>query len=203
MTTTMVRRARVEPAAATTRDERRVRGPRRAARRAGFTLVELLVASALSTMVLAGVLSVFLLVCRTGVRTSHYADMEAQSRVVLQLFGQDARQADSAVWVNAQTLRLTTGATQVTYRYEAAGGRFLRETAGGSRVLMTNIAGFRFLAYNLAGTSLDVAASPGAASTATKMVQVDIDLARSSASLARTTARAVSARYVLRNKPTL
>lgn len=194
MTTTMVRRE-VEGGA------RVGRGPAGGGRRGGFTLVELLVSTVVGSIVLAGVLAAFLFFCRTGVRMGHYADMERQSRVVLQRFGQDAREAEGVTWVNANTLRLTVDGAQVTYGYDAQRRRLTREAgAGGQKVLVSNIAGFRFRAYNVAGTALTLTAAN--ASAETKMVQVDIDLSRNPVAAASASAQAVSARYVLRNKGT-
>jgi prepilin-type N-terminal cleavage/methylation domain len=194
MTTTMVRPA-VERGACGGR------GAAGSSRRAGFTLTELLVASVLGSLVLAGVLTAFLFFCRTGVRMGHYAEMERQSRVVLQRFGQDAREAKAVAWVNANTLKLTHDGGEVTYVYDSARRRLTRTPAGGSESeLVSGIADFRFRAYDAAGAALTLTAAN--ASQNTKMVQIDIDLARNPVAAASTGAQAVSARYVLRNKGT-
>lgn len=188
MTTTMVRRAR----------ERRVAGARGA-----FTLAEVIVSTALGGLALAGVLAAFLFFCRAGVGLAHYNDMEAQGRELLQRFGRDARQAGAAAWTGANSLTLTVDDRAVTYAYDAARRRFTRTPAGGAtEVMATGVQGFRFSAYDLDGTELTLAGAAGAADGPTKMVQVDMDLARQSAGATGATAQAVSARYVLRNKPT-
>ncbi|HEX2861282.1 MAG TPA: prepilin-type N-terminal cleavage/methylation domain-containing protein, partial [Lacunisphaera sp.] len=52
----------------------RPRGPR------GFTLVEVLIAASLGTIVMAGVLAAFLMLVRSGVRVGNYSMMESQTR---------------------------------------------------------------------------------------------------------------------------
>lgn len=188
MTTTTVRRA----------------AERRMATRgcAGFTLAELLVATTLSSLVLAAVLTSFLFFSRAGLRLAHYSDMERQSRMVLQRFGQDAREARAVAWPNATTLRLTNDGGDITYSYDSTGRRLTRTPASGSaQVVASDITDFRFLAYDVSGAA--VALSAGDAAAKTKMVQVDIDLTRRTASAANATAQVVSARYVLRNKGAL
>ena len=172
-----------------------------AGRRKGFTLVELLVATGIGSMVVAAVMTTFVFFCRTGVRMAHYSDMERQSRGVLQRFGQDAREAKAVAWVDANTLQLTTDSGVVTYDYNSSTKRFTRTPSGGSgSVLVSGISSFRFMAYDVTGSS--VALTDSNASQNTKMVQVDIDLSRNTASAGNATAQAVSARYVLRNKST-
>ncbi len=188
MTTTTARRA-------AERGERSGRG------RAAFTLVEMMVSAALASMVLAAVLTTFVFFCRSGVRMAHYSDMERQSRSVLQRFGQDAREAKAVTWVDASTVRFTTDVGVVTYGYDASLKRFTRTPASGSAsVLVSGVSGFRFTAYNVSGAALTI--TDASASANTKMVQVDIDLSRNTASLPNVSAQAVSARYVLRNKGT-
>ena len=64
---------------------------------AGFTLVELLIASSLGTIVLAGVLAAFLMLVRSGVRASNYSVMESQTRRAFEQLGIDARMANDFV----------------------------------------------------------------------------------------------------------
>ena len=184
----------------TTTARRAAEGGGRSARSGrAFTLVEVMVSAALASIILAAVLTAFLFFCRTGVRMAHYTDMERQSRLVLQRFGQDAREAEGVTWVNANTLQLTIDGATITYGYDSGAKRLTRTPTGGSAsVLVSGIAGFRFTAYDVSGTAVTLTASNAA--TVTKMVQVDIDLSRNTASSANASAQAVSARYVLRNK---
>jgi prepilin-type N-terminal cleavage/methylation domain-containing protein len=60
----------------------------------GFTLVELLVATSIATVLMAGMLSSYLFLGRNLVRNSNRQQLEAQSRVFLQAFARDVGMAD-------------------------------------------------------------------------------------------------------------
>lgn len=180
------------------------RAPRGRGARA-FTLVEFMIGSALGSMVLLATLTAFIFFCRGGVSMSHYADMERQSRVTLQTFSQDSRQASGVVWVDENTLRLTLNGTSVTYSYRPETNDFVRTANETTLVLASGIESFQFKAYDLGGTSisLSTAAERTAAVASTNMVQVNIALRRNPASTANASAQTVSARYILRNKRTV
>lgn len=168
----------------------------------GFTLTELMVSTAIGSLVLTGVLSAFLFFCRTGVRLGYYNDMEAQTRMLYQRFGQDARQASGVNWGSADSLTLTVDGTNVTYAYDSAKKQFTRTVGGVSNVLVRGVNSFKFVAYSLDGAPLSLGGSLTSVAGATKMVQVDMDLSRNTASAVNATAQSVSACYVLRNKST-
>src|SRR6185295_3047853 len=100
----------------------------RSGQTSGFTLVELIIAATLGTMVLAGVLSCFLLLVRSGVRVSNYSTMESQTRRAFEPLGIDARMANgflsdrssgaiSSFTLSIPDINLMTYRT-VTYGYE-------------------------------------------------------------------------------------
>src|SRR5688572_23520838 len=86
-----------------------------------FTLVEVMVASTLGTIVLAGVLSTFLMLGRSGANVANYSMMEAESRRALEELSQDLRMAKDITWNSAESVTLTvpdnytTTGNQVTY----------------------------------------------------------------------------------------
>ena len=95
--------------------------------RFGFTLVEIMVGMILGGMVLVGVLSAYLFFCRTGMGIAQYSDMETQSRVTMQRFGQDVRQAKTITWVSEVQVRFTYDDTTFTvYTYDANSNKFLK-----------------------------------------------------------------------------
>lgn len=69
-----------------------------------FTLVELLIGVTLGTMVLAGVLSTFLMLGRSGANIANYSMMETQSRRALEELSQDIRMAKDVKWNSAQSI---------------------------------------------------------------------------------------------------
>src|SRR5512142_61919 len=61
----------------------------------GFTLTELMISAVLSTIILAAVLSTFLMILRTGANASNYSELEVQARKALELFSREVRLANS------------------------------------------------------------------------------------------------------------
>lgn len=169
--------------------------------RGGFTLVEVLIASSLSLVILAAVLSTFLFIGKGSMRLAHYTDMENDARGALHVFGQDARQASAASWTNANTLSLTVNGQTITYAYDASAATFTRKQgSAAASVLVANIKTFSFRAYQITGAELSLSGSLSAVNTAVKMVQVSLDLERNTASAGKTSSQIISSRCVLRNK---
>ena len=186
--------------------------PPRSGRR-GFTLTEVLVSAALSSLIMAGVLSAFLFIGRTGFSASSYSEMESQLRRALDTFAQDARMAGGITWNHGQSITLSVptagGMQSVTYAYDngATGptaGWFYRLPGGPDstaprRVLVRDVASdFNFTRYKLEqdGVTDNVALND----LETKLVQVNLRAARTAVTAATTSQTGRSARFVLRNK---
>jgi prepilin-type N-terminal cleavage/methylation domain-containing protein len=178
-------------------------------RRAGFTLTEVIVATALTGLVLAGVLSAFLFIGRTGFRASSVSEMENDVRRGLEVFAQDARNASDVHWNNGQSLTLLLPAGAVTYAYDSApnsdtAGTFYRVDGDASsgqprRVLVRNVApDFAFMRYKLEQPG--VPDNAAANDLETKQIQVAFRAQRPSVATATVSQQAFSARYLLRNK---
>jgi Tfp pilus assembly protein PilW len=181
----------------TTRSER----PRRAA----FTLVEVMIAATLGTVVIAAVMSTFLMLGRSGANAANYATMEAQARRALEEFSQDLRMASAITWTSASSITLTVPNNYtptsgvVTYSYDSSTQIFSRSpkdsssAAGTTLNLIRNVTTFSYARY-------DRIDNPATQDTTTKRIQLSMT--------ARTTTRTVpgasniilSASYILRNK---
>lgn len=169
--------------------------------RAGFTLVEVLIASTLSLLILAAVLSTFVFIGKGSLRLSQYTDMETDARGALHQFGQDARQASAASWTNANTLNLTVKGQTITYAFDPEASIFTRKQgSAAAAVLVTNIKDFSFGAYQITGVELSLSESLATANTAVKMIQITLNLERYAVSTVKTSSQIISSRYVLRNK---
>jgi len=176
--------------------------------RAAFTLVELMIASALSAAILAGVLTAFLFLGRTGVAIQNYSDMEAQARGAMETFALDARMAYEVTWNSTQSVTLTTesGGTKYkyTYSYSSTQGTFSRQqtspSTGAADVLISNIrpGTFAFTAYKINTEEIDLGSSN--ANGMTKQIQISLEARRTATTVATMTNKVVSARFVLRNK---
>jgi Tfp pilus assembly protein PilW len=87
-------------------------------RTAGFTLVEIMIGSTISAFILAGILSTFLFMGRSGANVQNYSDMESQARKALEIFAEDSRQAAAITWVSGNQIRFTINTVNYhTYTY--------------------------------------------------------------------------------------
>lgn len=160
-----------------------------------------MIALSVSGILLAAILSTFLYVGRSSAGLTIYTEMEMQARQSLLQFGLDTRQASNAVWLDANTLRLTGEDGTVTYGFDPGTHRLTRTSGGTTRVLASDIKTFAFHAYNIEGDELPLDPDPAAVSASTKMVQMRLVLARAPVGTPKATEAVISARYVLRNKP--
>lgn len=187
------------------------RGPASIATR-GFTLVELMVAALLSGLVLTGVLTATLQLMRSGVRITQYAEMSTQVRRSLEQLGHDLKIASAIKWNNASDITLTLptsggSTTQVTYAWTSA-TQSLFSVPGADSTVTTGrlflVRGIPALADGSAGVTFARFDRDGNAATtdlATKRVQVILNVVRQTGQTATATDTAVSASFILRNKP--
>ncbi len=174
-----------------------------ARRRRGFTLVEVLIGATMSTMILAGVLSTFLFLGRSGVNVQNYNDMEAQARKALEYFAEDVRQASAIVWTDNKTLTLTVNLSSIIYSFSATDKTFYRRDAVGTKALLTGVTQFQFKGYTITGveiTDLSTTAALAVAGKTTKQLQISLEAARSNRTVVAATNTVLSARFILRNK---
>lgn len=202
-------RAVVAPATTTHRTRRR---------RAGFTLVELMFSAGLAAIILAGVLSTFLFMGRSGANLQNYSDMESQARRALELFAADTRQASTITWGSRNSITLTVNAASITYSYTA--NTFTRTVGGTATTLVTGIEApvartsdadtactpF-FRGYSITGTeiktvqySAPTAAELASANNNTKQLQISFRAVRRTRTVTTASDLVLSARYILRNK---
>lgn len=183
---------------------------RRDHREAGLTLVELMIASGIGSFVMTGVLSVVLMMGRSGVSAANYADMEAQSRRAVDEFAQDVRMSSDLAWNSSTSVTLTVPdnyaayGNKVTYALDSAttgptAGSFFRlpGDAGstGSRIaLARNVTTLAFTRFTRTNT---VAADDFSA----KRLQLTMNLRTTAQTTVDQNTLVVSASYVLRNKP--
>ena len=172
----------------------------------GFTMVEVMIGATLSVFILAGVLSTFLFLGRSGANLRNYNDMEAQARKSLELFAEDTRQASAVSWSSGTSVTLTVNSNFITYSF--ASGSFTRILITPTATivkstLLTGITAFSFLAYDINGTAISdfsTAALRTTANNSTKQIQISLSAARSTRTVTTATNIVLSARYVLRNK---
>lgn len=182
---------------------------RRSRRNAGLTLVELMIAGGIASFVMTGVLSVVLMMGRSGMSASNYADMEAQSRRAVDEFAQDVRMASDLTWNSSTSVTLTVpdnytaNGNKVTYALDSAttgltARSFYRlpgTTSSSSPriVLARNVSALTFIRY----TRTNAAAADD---FSTKRLQLTMNLRTTAQTTVDQNTLVVSASYVLRNK---
>lgn len=167
----------------------------------GFTLVEVLIGASLSGFILAGVLSTFLFLGRSGANIQNYNDMESQARRCLEQFAQDTRQASTITWNSANSVTLLVDSVAVTYTY--ASNRFVRISGGATRTMLTGITSFSFKAYTITGAEVPAIGTTTPLTSAgqvTKQLQISLQASRRSETVSTATNTVLSARFILRNK---
>jgi prepilin-type N-terminal cleavage/methylation domain-containing protein len=159
--------------------ERANRPTRRPAKQAGFTLAELMVATALSSIVLLSVLVLYGFANRGFACILNYANMEQEARAATDLMSLEVRRAQELLASTATSLafRDSDGQT-LTYSYDA-GRRVLERTkAGQTTVLAHGIDTLSFSLFARVPTSetfdLDLAVSPDDC----KLIQVSWEASR-------------------------
>ena len=172
----------------------------------GFTLAEVMIAAVISTVVLAGVLTAFLMVGRSGYNASGYTTMDNEVRRGLELLSIDARMASDIAWSNNTSLTLTVNGAQVTYAFDSSttgttARSFYRKAGGPSSaatpdILVRDVTDFAFCYYKVVNGVDHTASGP----LDTKQIQVTLRAARTRATVATATNSVLSARIVLRNK---
>ncbi len=176
----------------------------------GFTLVELMVASGIGSFILTGVLSVVLMMGRSGLSAANYADMESQSRRAVDEFAQDVRMASNLTWNSATSVTLTVpdnyaaDGNQVTYALDGSAtgptaNSFYRQPGGSGSgrprfTLARNVTALNFVRY----TRTNAVAADEAS---TKRLQLTMNLRTTRQTTVDQNTLVVSASYVLRNKP--
>jgi prepilin-type N-terminal cleavage/methylation domain-containing protein len=183
---------------------------RRASRSDGFTLVEILMATALAAFLLAAVLSANLHIARSGLRAARYAQLEPEVRRGLTALGVDLRGASGFTRNGPADITLTipnpTGATtQITYAWASDTTSLFRVAGANS----TQTTGRIYLIPNLPAAAdgtpgivfdrLDSAGAAAATDAATKQIRVRLTAALGTGTGAAVT-RTTSAVFLLRNK---
>lgn len=178
-------------------------------RHRGFTLPEVIIGASLGTIVLAGVLSAFLMLGRSGINVANYSMSESEIRRAMEDFAQDVRMANNVNWNSETSITLTvpgnytSTSNQVTYAWDSAttgstAQCFYRKPGNASStspstIYVRNVSSFYFRRFN----RLDGAASTNAE---TKRIQITMNVRRTGQTVVAANTSVVSVSYLLRNK---
>lgn len=179
----------------------------------GFTLVEVMVGALLGGIVMTGVLVTNVQLMRSGVRITQYAEMSTQTRRGLEQLGIDLKSASGLKWNSSADVTIaiptSSGSTrQVTYAWTSATQSFFSVPGADSTVIagrVVLVSGIPALPDGSPGVTFaryDRNGNMATTDLATKSVQVSLNVSRTARTAATATATAVSATFILRNKPT-
>lgn len=189
----------------------------RARRTRAFTLVEVLIAASIGSIVLAGVLASYLMLVRSGVRASNYSTMESQTRRAFEQLGIDARMANKIVSNFDPTGTVITSFTltipshdlgtqrDVTYGFDTSNPKDKKffmvpgpdpTILTGRQNLVSNVTNLTILRYDTSSTLVP----PSTASDDTvKHIQISISVSRSASGVAAATQVIRSSAFTMRN----
>jgi prepilin-type N-terminal cleavage/methylation domain-containing protein len=187
---------------------------RRASR--GFTLVEVLISASISAFIMAGVLSAFLMMGRSGANAYIYTGMESESRIALEYFAEDVRMSNSVSWTSSTDLTLavirstggnsSTNTDSVRYYYDNTSSSPNYQClvrVGPDRV--TGVSATKVLIHNVQSDFAfsrwtNGASTAATGNTNTSMLQLRLTIKKTAVTAVAATNLVVSARYILRNK---
>jgi Tfp pilus assembly protein PilW len=183
-------------------------GPRPLSKRA-FTLVEIMIGATLGSMVLAGVLTTFLMLGRSGANAAAYSVMESQSRRALEELSQDLRMASDVTWNSSTSITLLvpdnyvsadlTHNNRVTYAYDSTTKYFYRRpgtvtSTSAATNLIKNVSSFAYSRF-------DRVDNASTSNVTTKRIQVSMVVRTANVTVVGATNNILSASFILRNKP--
>ena len=173
-------------------------------RKAGFTLVEVMVVVVLSSLIAAMAMPTLVFFSKSMLGVGNYGEMSAKSRSALEIFSRDLHTAESITAASSSSFTVTLpdelNSATVVYTYSSANKELTRmETpASGtatSRVLFGDVNRFAFVYYNRLGVDVTNSAS---VLTESKSVQINAELLKEVLSVANTD-YIISARFLMRN----
>lgn len=164
----------------------------------GFTLVELLMAIVIGSMVLGAVMSSFIFVAKSCISLNDYTELDVESRRAVEIFSREVRASSdiSGFSINGLTLTVPTSGSPYTvnYTYVSADRTFYRAYGTSEQqALLKGVQRFALRRYNL----LHNAASND---LETKQIQLDAETSRNAGGRFLATNHVLSAKFVMRNK---
>jgi len=170
----------------------------------GFTIVELLVATGISSFVLVAVLATMLQLVRSSTRVTQYAEMDTQVRRTFEQLAVDVKAASAFTYNGASDITVTVAesdgtSSQFTYAWDSTTKVFYRvagansSSTSGRVQLMTGVNALAF-------TRLTTSGAAATTDNATKRVKISLTVKRT-ATGAASSSSTVATSFVLRNKP--
>ena len=173
----------------------------------GFTLVEIMVTVTLFSLVIASLISTFLVFNKGMAGLGNYTSMSVSSRGALEYFSRDIHVAQSLVTANGNEVVLVlpddAGGFTISYKYDPVKGEFTRKkydtdgtTLLSTDILFKDVEIFKMVFYNR--LNVDVT-SEASVLTEAKTVQINAKLVKKVIDQ-NNTDYIISARFLMRNR---
>jgi prepilin-type N-terminal cleavage/methylation domain-containing protein len=118
------------------------------AAKSGFTLAELLISMGVSSVVMLGIMTLFLYSGRSYVMLSNYAQIQTSTLNAIDQMSKEIREAQEVTSFTASDITLTTVTnTPVTFRYSSGNRTLSRIQNGHSKLLLQDCDWVRFEVY--------------------------------------------------------
>ena len=169
-------------------------------RQSAFTLIEVLIASAIS-LVLAGILAIFFsFSLRSFAAMTNYADMNQKSQLALDKMSKDIRQARSLTSYSTNSLTfLDVNNSPLIYTFDPGNGTLIRSNAGVVTTYLTNCDSLQFWIYQHTPVSNTFDCYVPSVITNTRVIQMTWHCSRKILGTKATTETVESATLSLRN----
>ena len=146
-------------------------------RQAGLTLVELMVGTALGTLLLTGVASLYLFSAKSFVSMTNYVDLNSRNRRASDILSRDIRAATgvnstSSSATNSQIV-LKSPNGNVTYAFDGGTGTLTRSQAGETEILLAGLTSLSFSLYQRPTSGAYYESFPSASAATAKLVGFD------------------------------
>jgi type II secretory pathway pseudopilin PulG len=170
-------------------------------RSAAFTLVELMIATALGVLGTAAVVSYIIFSARSTAALDNYFDLNLHTQLVVDQMSQQIRQVQKLTACSTTNLTFQDydgGVLQ--YNYDPVGQVLTRSKNGARQTLLTGCSSLQFSLYQRTPLSNTFEAYSASTSTNTKVIQLSWNCFRSTGEGRTNTEGAASALVVIRDK---
>jgi Tfp pilus assembly protein PilW len=170
-------------------------------RRAGVTLVELLVGIGLGSIVLMSVASFSLYSGRSVASLTNYADLESRSRLALDRMSQEIRQTKGLTDFTSTALTFKDAdGTALSYVYDPSAKTLARLKNGNRQVLLEQCDYLKFEMFQRTPINGSYNVYPATTAATAKLIQVTWGCSRSILGTAMNTEIVQSAKIVIRKR---
>ena len=181
-----------------------VAASRRAGSRAGWSLVEMVIAVGAGTILLLAFVSAFVTLSNTMVAIRNYNDLDSSSRHTLDLMNEDLRNSATVTNWGATSVTVYNSLTGDTIKYwwDSGTTRFTRQLNGVNTVMLTNCDYLNFSYYTRVPTNdsnFDFITNYTSDPTQTKLISVSWRCSRTVLGAKLNTESVQTARICIRN----